>query len=366
MAADLDPNGDSVSRRAFLSSVAVAASAAALAPGALARSGLQAKPPAVPPPAGGGAICISSHNGVAAVAKAYEEMAKGTAPVDAAVAGVNINELDPDDNTVGYGGLPNEDGVVELDAAVMDGPSHRAGAVAALHNIKTPSRVALLVMRRTNHLLLVGEGALRFAKAHGFPEEDLLTEKSRKLWLYWKETLNDKDNWIPPSDDEIARDPVLKNRPTGTIHLSARNAAGDFGCCTTTSGLAWKMAGRVGDSPIVGAGLYCDNEVGSAGGTGRGESAILACAAFAIVERMRGGRAPLDACLDVLGRVVDQSRRNGHADHDGKPDFNLALYAVGKDGRHGSAALYSKTDYALADASGARKEPCAFLFEKKS
>jgi N4-(beta-N-acetylglucosaminyl)-L-asparaginase len=360
------PADDSVSRRAFLSTVAVAASAAALAPAAGALPFAQAKPPAAPPPAAGGAVCISSQNGVAAVAKAFEEMAKGSAPVDAAVAGVNINELDPEDNTVGFGGLPNEDGVVELDAAVMDGPTHRAGAVASLHNIKTPSRVALLVMRRTNHLLLVGEGALRFAKAHGFQEENLLTEMSRKLWLYWKETLNEKDNWIPPTDDEIANDPVLKNRPTGTIHLSARNAAGDLGCCTTTSGLAWKMAGRVGDSPIVGAGLYCDNEIGSAGGTGRGESAILACAAFAIVERMRSGRKPLDACLDVLGRVVDQSRRNGHADHDGRPDFNLAVYAVGKDGGHGSAALWSKTQYALADASGARLQESAFLFEKKS
>jgi N4-(beta-N-acetylglucosaminyl)-L-asparaginase len=295
-----------------------------------------------------------------------EEMAKGTTPVDAAVAGVNLNELDPEDTSVGFGGLPNEDGVVELDAAVMDGPTHRAGAVASIRNIKTPSRVALLVMRRTAHILLVGEGALRFAKDHGFQEENLLTEKSRKLWLYWKETLSDKDNWYPPTDAELANDPVLKNRPTGTIHLSARDANGQLGCCTTTSGLAWKMAGRVGDSPLIGDGLYCDNDVGSAGGTGRGESAILSCAAFAIVERMRGGRKPQDACLDVLARVVDESRKNGHLDKEGKPDFNLALYAIGKDGSYGSAALWSKTKFAVADAGGARLEDCAFLFEKKS
>jgi N4-(beta-N-acetylglucosaminyl)-L-asparaginase len=356
---------DSVSRRTFLTTVAVAASGAALATEGRALARDAAAPPP-PPPAPGGAICISSHNGLRAVEKALEEIGKGAAPVDAAVAGVNINELDPEDNSVGYGGLPNEDGVVELDAAVMDGPTHRAGAVASLRNIKTPSRVALLVMRRTNHLLLVGEGALRFAKDHGFPEENLLTEKSRKLWLYWKETLSDKDNWLPPTDSEIANDPVLKNRPTGTIHLSARNADGQLGCCTTTSGLAWKMAGRVGDSPLIGDGLYCDNDVGSAGATGRGESAILSCASFAMVERMRGGRKPVDACLDVLARVVDQSKKNGHADKEGRPDFNLTLYAIGKDGGYGSAALWSKTTFTVADAKGARTEDCAFLFEKKS
>jgi N4-(beta-N-acetylglucosaminyl)-L-asparaginase len=248
----------------------------------------------------------------------------------------------------------------------MDGPTHRAGAVASLRNIKTPSRVALLVMRRTNHLLIVGEGALRFAKDHGFQEENLLTEKSRKLWLYWKETLSDKDNWLPPTDAELANDPVLKNRPTGTIHLSARDAGGQLGCCTTTSGLAWKMAGRVGDSPLIGDGLYCDNDVGSAGATGRGESAILACASFAMVERMRGGRKPVDACLDVLARVVDESKRNGHLDKEGRPDFNLTLYAIGKDGGYGSAALWSKTQFAVADGKGARVEDCAFLFEKNS
>ena len=362
MAATPDP----VSRRTFLTTVAVAASGAALASPARALPHDAATPVPPPRPADGGAICISSGNGVPAVTKAMEEMAKGTAPVDAAVAGVNINELDPEDTSVGYGGLPNEDGVVELDAAVMDGPTHRAGAVASIRNIKTPSRVALLVMRRTQHILLVGEGALRFAKDHGFQEENLLTEKSRKLWLYWRETLSDKDNWLPPTDSELANDPVLKNRPTGTIHLSARDAKGQLGCCTTTSGLAWKMAGRVGDSPLIGDGLYCDNDVGSAGGTGRGESAILSCAAFAIVERMRGGRKPVDACLDVLARVVDESRKNGHINKDGQPDFNLATYAIAKDGSYGSAALWSKTSFAVADAKGARLEDCAFLFEKKS
>ena len=310
-----------------------------------------------------GARCIASDNGVAAVATAVAAMSAGAAPVDAAVAGVNLNELDPEDNSVGYGGLPNEDGVVELDAAVMDGPTHRAGAVASIRNIKTPSRVALQVMRRSDHVLLVGEGALRFARAHGFVEESLLTEKSRKLWLYWKETLSATDDWFPPTDDEIARDPVLKRRPTGTIHLSARNAAGDFGCTTTTSGLAFKIPGRVGDSPLIGDGLYLDNAVGSAGGTGRGEASILACGAFAVVERMRAGRSPLDACLDILSRVVDQSRKNGNADGNGRPTFNLSLYALAKDGSYGSASLLAGCKFAVADATGTRLETGGHLFE---
>jgi N4-(beta-N-acetylglucosaminyl)-L-asparaginase len=355
---------DPVSRRAFLSTVAGSAAAASAASLLASTPARAAAAPAAAAPGAPGAICISSGNGLKAVEKALGELKAGAAPVDAAVAGVNLNELDPEDNSVGYGGLPNEEGVVELDAAVMDGPTHRAGAVASLRNIKTPSRVALLVMKRSDHVLLVGEGALRFARAHGFVEEDLLTEKSRKLWLYWKETRSDKDDWFPPTDEEIAADPVLRHRPTGTIHLSARNEKGDFGCTTTTSGLAWKIPGRVGDSPLIGDGLYLDNDVGSAGGTGRGESAILSCAAFAIVERMRGGRKPLDAILDVLARVVDQSRKNGNADGEGKPTFNLSLYALSKEGAYASASLWSGSKFAVADAAGARLEEGGFLFQK--
>jgi len=355
-------------RRNFLTTLAATAAAGAALPAALARAAtpLQAPPPSPPnPPGDGGARCISSGNGLAAVATAFAELAKGARPVDAAVAGVNLNELDPEDMTVGYGGLPNEEGIVELDAAVMDGPTHRAGAVASLRNIKTPSKVALQVMRRSDHVLLVGAGALRFAKAHGFPEEELLTDKARKLWLYWKETQSATDDWFPPTDDEIAKDPVLKNRPTGTIHLSARDAKGDFGCTTTTSGLAFKISGRVGDSPLVGDGLYLDNEVGSAGGTGRGEASILSCGAFAVVERMRAGRKPLDAILDILARVVDQSRKNGNADGDGKPTFNLSLYALAKDGAYASASLFEKVSFAVADAAGARLEVGGHLFTGK-
>ena len=352
----MTPAEPAPTRRSFLASLAATAAAGAALPATFAC----ASPSAGADP---GARCIASDNGVAAVATALAAMNAGGAPVDAAVAGVNLNELDPEDNSVGYGGLPNEDGVVELDAAVMDGPTHRAGAVASIRNIKMPSRVALQVMRRSDHVLLVGEGALRFARAHGFVEENLLTEKSRKLWLYWKETLSATDDWFPPTDDEIAKDPVLKRRPTGTIHLSARSATGDFGCTTTTSGLAFKIPGRVGDSPLIGDGLYLDNAVGSAGGTGRGEASILACGAFAVVERMRAGRGPLDACLDILSRIVDQSRKNGNADGNGRPTFNLSLYALAKDGSYGSASLLAGSKFAVADATGARLETGGHLFE---
>ena len=309
---------------------------------------------------------VSSLNGLKSVEISVQQMQAGRSPVDAAVAGVNVVELDPNDLSVGYGGLPNERGVVELDSAVMDGPTHNAGGVASLRGIKTPSRVALKVMRRTDHCLLVGQGALEFAKAHGFVEEDLLTDRSRKLWLYWKETLSNGDDWLPPSDDELAQDPVLKGkRPPGTIHLSARNADEDLGCVTTTSGLAFKIPGRVGDSPLIGDGLYLDNEIGSAGSTGRGEAVILSCGSFAIVERMRSGRSPQQACLDVLERIVDQSRRNGLVDEQGRPTFNVNFYAIAKDGRYAGAALYQGAKFAVADdVGGARAEASAYLFER--
>ena len=190
----------------------------------------------------------------------------GADPLDAAIAGVAIVEADPNDHTVGYGGIPNEDGVVELDAAVMHGPTHGGGAVASIRNIMHPAAVARLVMKRTDHCLLVGEGALRFAKMHGFPEVDLLTEEARKIWLYWKETNGKDDDRIPPPDDEL--DPVVAKffgeyvRKHGTIHCSALDTHGDLGCVTTTSGLYYKIPGRVGDSPILARG--CSSTTSSA------------------------------------------------------------------------------------------------------
>ena len=320
------------------------------------------------------AVAIASANGLEAVRRAYDEMTGGADPLDAAIAGVNLVELDPDDLTVGYGGLPNFEGVVQLDAAVMHGPSGKAGAVAALEGVKTPSKVAKLVMDRTDHVLLVGEGARRFATMHGVPMEDLLTERSRKIWLYWRENLSDKDDWEEPPLDQL--DPEVREfieesgdlfrdrRPTGTIHLSALTPAGDLGCCTTTSGLFFKVPGRVGDSPLIGAGLYCDNDVGSAGGTGRGEAAILSCASHTVVEGMRAGLEPEAACLAALERVAHLTRDPRLRRADGRPDFNLRLYAVAKSGAYGSAAIWSGGRFAVADARGARLEDQAYLYER--
>ncbi|MFO0985536.1 MAG: N(4)-(beta-N-acetylglucosaminyl)-L-asparaginase [Planctomycetota bacterium] len=345
----------SISRREFLVHASTTASLAMAAGAARAQ---QATPPAAAP------VAIASGNGLRTVDAAYKRMMAGEDPLDAAIAGVNIIEDDPEDTSVGYGGLPNEEGVVELDASVMHGPTHSAGAVAAIRNIKNPSRVAKLVMERTNHVLLVGEGALRFAKAMGFAEENLLTEKARKRWLYWKATLSATDNWNP--DPRAAIDPDLKDmvQSHGTVHCSARSVAGDLGGVTSTSGLPWKLPGRVGDSPIIGAGLFTDNDVGSAGGTGRGESVIVAGGSRMVVEALRTGKSPTDACLAVLDRIAYYAKKAHLVRADGRPSFDVKLYALAKDGRFGSAGLFAGGKFAVADQNGARLEDCAFLFDK--
>ena len=222
----------------------------------------QLKGPAAKASAGSRPLVISSANGIKSVEKAYQMLAAGGDPVEAVVSGVNTVEDDPTDVTVGYGGIPNEEGVVELDASVMDGRIMKSGAVAAIHNIKNPSRVAKLVMEQTNRVMIVGEGALRFAKAHGFEETDLLTARSRKIWLYWKENLSGKDDWLPSAAE--ATDPDIlwyidkygdeDFRPQGTINCDCVTSGGDLAGVTTTSGLFFKIPGRVGDSPIIGAG----------------------------------------------------------------------------------------------------------------
>jgi N4-(beta-N-acetylglucosaminyl)-L-asparaginase len=251
-------------------------------------------------------VVIASANGTKAVEIAMEMVKNGADALDAVIAGVNIVEDDPKDDSVGYGGLPNEEGMVELDSAVMHGPSYRGGSVASLRNIKNPSNVARVVMERTDHVLIVGDGALKFAKAHGFKEENLLTEESREKWLKWKENLSKEDDWLPPhtiEDTDIGEYTKSYLRHYGTIHCSGIDLNGNLSCVTTTSGLAYKIPGRVGDSPIIGAGLYCDNEVGSAGSTGRGEANLLNCSSVMIVEWMRQGKSPEEACLLACKRV---------------------------------------------------------------
>jgi N4-(beta-N-acetylglucosaminyl)-L-asparaginase len=303
---------------------------------------------------------------------------EGGSPLDAVVTGVTIVEDDPTDTSVGYGGLPNAEGIVELDASVMDGPSRRAGAVASLRDMKNAAQVARLVMERTDHILLVAEGARRFALDYGFKAQDLLTEQSRKAWLRWREELNPNDARGPsphkppaPKKQGQARaheDPeferwvreVIDNPPTGTINCLAVNAAGDLAGTTTTSGLAWKIPGRVGDSPLIGCGVYVDNEVGAAGSTGRGEECIFINGAHTVVEMMRRGSSPADAAMEAVRRVA---ARYGN-DRTALRGIQIQFYAVNKAGDHGSASLWKGSRYAVNDGSTSRVLDCAFLLER--
>lgn len=350
---------DHVSRRRFLGVSGAAVSALAL-PGGTPLEAAPTPTPAAPfvhlrPPSR--PVAVSSANGMRAVARAVELMEGGMDTLDAAIEGVKIQELDPDDMSVGYGGLPNEEGVVQLDASCMHGPTKRAGAVAALEGIKTPSEVARLVLKYTDHIMLVGEGAKRFALSYGFREEDLMTPKSRERWLRWRANRGAEDDWLDVPDDE-----PLGHRPTGTINLNAVNAAGEVSSVTTTSGLAWKVPGRAGDSPIIGAGQYTDNEIGAAGSTGRGESNIMVCGGFLTVEFMRQGMAPTDACRATLQRVMALTEAR-LLRPDGKPRFNLTFYAVTKAGDFGAASLYPGR-YAVHDGSEARLLDRAHLYER--
>lgn len=321
---------EQISRRSFLGATGAAGAAGA---GVLSFHRALPDAPAIALQRPARPVAISSANGLKAVNRAVELVLRGEDTLDAAIEGVKIQELDPADNSVGYGGLPNEAGVVQLDASCMHGPTKRAGGVAALEGIKTPSAVAKLVLEYTDHILLVGEGAKQFALSYGFREEELLTPESRQLWLAWRANRGENDDWLDVSDGER-----MVARPTGTINLNIVNAMGDLSSVTTTSGLAWKIPGRVGDSPIVGAGQYTDNDVGAAGSTGRGESNIMVCGGFLTVEGMRRGAKPADACLETLRRVVatTPSRLLGA---DKRPLFNLAFYAVNKRGEFGAASL---------------------------
>lgn len=335
-----------VSRRAFIGASGLAAAAAALPAG----------PPAVLRRSASKPAAVSSSNGLRAVNRAMELMLRGLDTLDAAVEGVKIQELDPTDNSVGYGGLPNEDGVVQLDASCMHGPTRRAGAVAALEGIKTPSAVARLVLKYTDHILLVGEGAKRFALSYGFKEEDLLTPESRQLWLEWRANRGPDDDWLDVPENE-----PLVARPTGTINLDVVNARGDVSSVTTTSGLAWKIPGRAGDSPIVGAGQYTDNDVGAAGSTGRGEANIMVCGGFLTVEGMRRGLKPTDACLETLKRVARLTPPR--LLKDGRPTFNLNFYAVNKQGEFGAASLYPSR-FAAHDGREGTLRDTAYLYQR--
>jgi N4-(beta-N-acetylglucosaminyl)-L-asparaginase len=341
-------------------------------------------------------VIISSANGVHALEKGMLVLKSGGDSLEAAIAAVTVVEDDPNDDSVGYGGLPNEEGVVELDASVMHGPTRRAGAVAGVRRIKNVARLAKTVMEQTDHVMIVGDGARRFAVAEGFEEMDLLTDGSRKKWLAWKAATS--FNWRPgvdspdwkekasasPLDSEEFRArladicghdealmaralAVIKDPPTGTINCLAVNEKGEISGTTTTSGLSWKIPGRVGDSPIIGAGLYVDGDVGGAGSTGKGEENIKIAGGHTIVEMMRKGMSPSDACLEALHRVA----RNYNNDKKKLTTFHLYFYALNKDGEYGGASLWrngyertKRASYAVHDGTEARLVECAAYFDE--
>lgn len=353
-------------RRTFIQTAAAAAATCALVKSATAGGNGQAAGASTRP------VVVASGNGLQAVAKAAEMIGGGADALDAVIAGVNIVEADPSDHSVGLGGLPNERGVVELDASVMHGPTHKCGSVAALRNIVHPSRVAKLVLERTDHCMIVGQGALDFAKAHGFAEQELLTDEARKIWLDWKESMSDRDDWVSPPDKNGAGDktgaaaPIGETFTYGTINCCAVDAAGNLSGVTTTSGLSFKIPGRVGDSPIIGAGLYVDNNVGAAGATGRGEAVIRNCGSYSVVSHMAAGKSPVDACLTALERICDHTRDSRLLDDAGRPNFQVNFYAVAKDGRFGSAAIWSGSpakQFAVYADGRSRLEETAYLFK---
>jgi N4-(beta-N-acetylglucosaminyl)-L-asparaginase len=327
-------------------------------------------------------VIISSANGVHALAKGMDILKSGGDTLDAVVAAVTVVEVDPNDDSVGYGGLPNEEGVVELDASVMHGPTRRAGSVASVQRIKNVSRLAKTVMERTNHVMIVGDGARRFAVDEGFEEINLLTEHSRKIWLAWKARTS--FNWRPGIDSPewkatVAKifdnDPeqiayamrVINRPPTGTINCLAVNEKGEVSGTTTTSGLAWKIPGRVGDSPVIGAGLFVDGDVGGAGSTGKGEENIKISGGHTVVEMMRKGMKPAHACLEALGRVA----RNYNNDKKKLGTFHLYYYALNKDGEYGSASLWKNgyqagkvAKFAVHDGTEGHLEDCKTFFDE--
>lgn len=353
-----------LSRREFVN--ATAASVASTASLSLASNAARAQAPAIMVPKTSKPIVIASANGnfhknggsKTCVETAFSQIVEGKDVLESLIAGVNVVELDPEDTSVGYGGLPNADGVVQLDACCMHGPKKRAGGVAALEGVRTPSKVAHAVMEFTDHHLLVGKGAQEFARNMGFTiEADLNTEKSRKAWLEWKRQTDPK-HYLRPQDRNqgarldnqgilrklIAEGVIPARHYWGTINCNGVNARGEACGVTTTSGLAWKIPGRVGDSPILGAGLYVDGTIGAAGSTGRGEANLFNLSSYLIVEMMRQGKHPKDACLEALRRIRANTIEKRLRKPNGDPNFNITFYALNLRGEHAAVSMYAEDD----------------------
>jgi N4-(beta-N-acetylglucosaminyl)-L-asparaginase len=382
-------------RRDFLATTALGSASLALD-----LSATQLAPGYKPPPARQpkSPVIICAANGYAYLERGYKVLTDGGDTLDAVNAVITGPEDDPNDDSVGLGGLPNEDCVVELDACCMHGPTRMAGSVAGVHDIKNVSLLAKTVMEHTGHVMLVGEGATRFGLLMGFPKINLLTERSRKTWQLWRETMSNDDWWGPglaspnykfpdTGGDNTQLEPLIEKMekmaarigiepefrmaaiervlkpPTGTINCSAINAKGEMSGATTTSGLAWKIAGRAGDSPIIGAGCYCDQDVGSAGATGNGEENIKVVGAHTIVENMRHGMSPEEAGMDALKRIV----RNYNGDMHKLAYMDMTYYILRNDGVYAGVSLWAgPTDhprrFAVIDDKGKRYEKAVSLF----
>jgi N4-(beta-N-acetylglucosaminyl)-L-asparaginase len=368
-----------ISRREFVVTSAAGIAAAAAAPAFGSAPAMQTKKSTRP-------VVISSANGYrfknggtqTCVERAFAMMTGGSDVLDALLAGVNIVELDPEETSVGYGGLPNAEGVVQLDSCCMHGPKKRAGGVAAIEGVKTPSLVAQKVMDETDHHLLVGKGAQDFARLMGIEVvPDLNTDRSRKAWLEWKRR-SDPLHYLDPIKREAALKQIAedmaadgwfdRNHIYGTINCNGVNAKGEVCGVTTTSGLAFKIPGRVGDSPILGAGLYVDNDAGAAGSTGRGEANLYNLTSYQIVENLRRGMHPKDAGMDALKRIkantIEKRLLNDHGD----PNFDINFYILSATGEHAGVAMFAGNNvkYAVCTESGPQLAPCEGLLAGKS
>ncbi|HYV74037.1 MAG TPA: N(4)-(beta-N-acetylglucosaminyl)-L-asparaginase [Candidatus Binatia bacterium] len=386
-------------RRDFLATAAAAS--ASLALDLSAQTAPDYKPPA-PAPKPKSPIIICAHNGYAYIDRGYKVLSDGGDTLDAVMAVITGPEDDPNDDSVGLGGLPNEECVVELDACCMHGPTRMAGSVAGVHDIKNVSLLAKTVMEHTGHVILVGEGASHFGNLMGFPKENLLTERSRKTWQLWRETMSSDDWWGPglaspnfkfpdTGGDNTELTPLIEKMekmaakigiapefrmaaiecvlkpPTGTINCSALNTQGEMSGATTTSGLAWKIPGRAGDSPIIGAGCYCDQDVGAAGATGNGEENIKVVGAHTIVENMRHGMSPEEAGMDALKRIV----RNYNGDMKKLKYMDMTYYILRNDGVYACVSLWEgppdhRRNFAVMDDKGKRYELAKPMFQGAS
>jgi N4-(beta-N-acetylglucosaminyl)-L-asparaginase len=334
-------------------------------------------------------VVVSSSNGNryknggprTSVEEAFTRIVRGEDVLDAVIAGVNICELDPEDTSVGYGGLPNAEGVVQLDSCCMHGPRKRAGGVAALEGVRTPSLVARAVADQTDHHLLVGKDAQKFAHAMGFKvEDDLNTEKSRSLWLEWKRR-TDPGHYLDPAKRSeagaraarqmLAEGLIDPQHYHGTINCNGINPKGEICGVTTTSGLAWKIPGRVGDSPILGAGLYLDGDVGAAGSTGRGEANLYNLSSYLIVENLRRGMHPKDAGMEALKRIKANTVEKRLLDPQGNPNFYVNFYIVDRSGQFAGVSMYSVYNkrpitYAVCTENGPETRPVEGLLGEAS